>query len=206
MTKVIISRDAFTNIVVSAVEVHAREAMGALLGSRRKNTYFVKEAYGFQSAERKPLQVKMKYFREKRINNCFKYLSRHNVIGDFHSHPGGYEKLTVGDERDIESFGKNFVSILVVLKKTKRIKLWKFNKRDKSISGSIGEKFFVKIKAFEWDEDYEKVFPVKVECPYMKNVNKTIKHYKKMKKKLKKMEKKSKEHEKLKLKLKRMLP
>ncbi len=206
MTKIVISRDAFTNIVVSAVEVHARESMGALLGSRRKNTYFVKEAYGFQSAERKPLQVKMKSFREKRINNCFKYLSRHNVIGDFHSHPGGYDKLSTNDERDIESFGEDFISVLVVMKKSKRTKLWKYNKRDKSISGSIGENFFVKIKAFEWDDEFEKVFSVKVECKHMKNVNKTIKYYKKMKKKLEKMEKTSKAHERLKLKLKRMLP
>ena len=62
------------------------------------------------------------------------------------------------------------VGVRSVNKEMKKHQKWDRHK-DFSVSGTIGNEYFIKISAFEAEKKTKKVFPIKIVCPYLKKVN-----------------------------------
>ena len=126
------------------------------------------DTINYQSAKRGYVEVSVTPNKVKRMNYVLKRVTDLRVIGDFHSHPDGPEYLSDTDYDEIARSGTP-LSVLVVVKKTRKHRRWKVHK-DLSVSGNIGSKFFVKIMAFEFDG--REIYPIKIVCPYVKELNK----------------------------------
>ena len=68
---------------------------------------------------------------------------------------------------------------------------------DESVSGAVGNSFFVKIKVYRVNNK-EKIVPVRIKSECFKEINKRMRDYKKIRKKLGKIEKHRKKREKMK--------
>lgn len=191
-------------LVVGCIETYKKEAFGILAGRRRGKDFVVRHAISYQTATRDYEFTSIDVKREKRINYALKRTSAHKLIGDFHSHAGGFEKLSKSDIKELKEAEPNFVSLLVIINKKKKPILWKYKLEDRSISGSIG-RFRVKIKAFIFNKKKNKIEKLIIKCPYIQKVNKKTKHYEKLKKKYKKVEKESRKKLLMKRKLKKLL-
>jgi proteasome lid subunit RPN8/RPN11 len=163
-----LSEDAFISLVTSCVEVYKKESFGLLLGIMHRKHYMVIDTINYQSAKRGYVEVSVTANKVKRMNYVLKRVTDLRVIGDFHSHPDGPEYLSETDYDEIAKSGTP-LSVLVVVKKTRKRRKWEVHK-DLSVSGNIGSKFFVKILAFEFDG--REIYPIKIICPYIKELNK----------------------------------
>ena len=163
-----LSEDAFISLVTSCVEVYKKESFGILLGIMHRKHYMVIDTINYQSAKRGYVEVSVTANKVKRMNYVLKRVTDLRVIGDFHSHPDGPEYLSETDYDEIAKSGTP-LSVLVVVKKTRKHGKWEIHK-DLSVSGNIGSKFFVKIMAFEFDG--REIYPIKIICPYIKELNK----------------------------------
>ena len=171
-----LSRQAFIDMVTNAVEVYKKESFGILLGVRHKKHYFVSDVIAYQTATNDYETVDVTSFRVNRINFALSHLTNQQVIGDYHSHPQGPDKLSATDVADLFK-GTPSLTCLVSIYKSRRCEPWKRNP-DHSISGGIGGKFFVRISAFEVEHKKNQLRRLKIVCPYMKRINK-LKLYKK---------------------------
>lgn len=205
MPKVFIRNSALVSLIVSSIEVFKKETFGILLGKKQKKDFIVKQAINFQSATRHYDYVAIDKMRENRMNNSLKFITVDKFIGDFHSHSGNYENPSKHDIQDMKEQGPGKVFILIVVKNAKRNFEWIYNSREKSISGSIGKKFFVKIFAFHINEKSEKHEKLIIRAPLIKKLNSFAKHWNKIETKLKKIEKESLKKEFVKKKLKAKL-
>ena len=163
-----LSEDAFISLVTSCVEVYKKESFGLLLGIMHRKHYMVIDTINYQSAKRGYVEVSVTPNKVKRMNYVLKRVTDLRVIGDFHSHPDGPEYLSDTDYDEIAKSGTP-LSVLVVVKKTRKHGKWEVHK-DLSVSGTIGNRFFVKILAFEFDG--REIYPIKIVCPYVKELNK----------------------------------
>ena len=163
-----LSEDAFISLVTSCVEVYKKESFGLLLGIMHRKHYMVIDTINYQSAKRGYVEVSVTANKVKRMNYVLKRVTDLRVIGDFHSHPDGPEYLSETDYDEIAKSGTP-LSVLVVVKKTRKHGKWEVHK-DLSVSGTIGNRFFVKILAFEFDG--REIYPIKIVCPYVKELNK----------------------------------
>jgi len=170
-----ISKNAFIGMIANAIEVYKKECFGILIGTKHKKHYHVTDTIAFQTAKRDYEWVNIKAHRINRINFALSHLSDEQVIGDFHSHPEGPEKLSGAD---IEDLLKHITTLtcLVSIYKTKKCEKWVYCD-DKSVCGSIGSKFFVRIIAYEIDHKKKSIDRIKIVCPYIKIINK-LKLYK----------------------------
>ena len=104
------------------------------------------------------------------MNYALSHLSDEQVIGDFHSHPEGPDKLSPTDKSDLFKH-LTTLTCLVSIYKTKKCEKWKFCD-DKSVCGTIGSKYFVRIIAYEVDQKKKELSRIKVVCPYIRKINK----------------------------------
>lgn len=159
---------AFISMVTSCVEVYKKESFGVLLGKMHKKHYMVIDTINYQSAKRGYVEVTVSDAKVKRMNYVLGCIADFRVIGDFHSHPDGPDHLSETDYEELAEGGTP-LTVLVVVKKSSKIKDWVVNK-DMSISGSVGKRFFVKLMAYEFDG--REIYPIKIVCPYIKKLNK----------------------------------
>ncbi|MBI2146932.1 Mov34/MPN/PAD-1 family protein [Candidatus Woesearchaeota archaeon] len=167
---VTITEAAFSEMVMACLEVYKKESFGILLGEVHKKHYLVTDTYYYQEAKRTYDAVDVKQNRINRINSLLTYFSTSKVIGDFHSHPGGPSVLSGFDKEEI-LHGDTQLAVLVCIWPEKRQIPWRVDK-DLSISGTAAEKYFVKIRAFEADTKANRVYPIKIVCPYLRKFNK----------------------------------
>ena len=164
-----LSRQAFIDLVVSALEVYKKESFGLLIGRVGGSRYFVSDIIPYQSAQRSYEWVNMSSQRINRINFALGHLTKHEVIGDYHSHPQGPDKLSATDVSDLFKGVRGLTCLVSVYKKKSR-EPWRHS--DYSIMGSIGGRFFVRLMAYEVDRKGHIIHRINVVCPYMKRVNK----------------------------------
>ncbi|HLC19397.1 MAG TPA: Mov34/MPN/PAD-1 family protein [Candidatus Nanoarchaeia archaeon] len=164
-----VSRQAFIDLVISALEVYKKEAFGLLIGRTEGSQYFISDIIPYQSAQRSYEWVNMSSQRINRINFALGHLTNHEVIGDYHSHPQGPDKLSATDVSDLFKGARRLTCLLSVYKK-KSCEPWRHE--DYSIMGSIGGRYFVRLMAYEVDRKRGIIHRINVVCPYMKRVNK----------------------------------
>ncbi len=111
----------------------------------------------------------MPQIRVNRINYVLSHLTDFRVIGDFHSHPDYPSKLSPTDKADIKSGGMA-LSVLVVVRKAKR-KAHRWEAKDKTLRGFVGNRFHVEVIAFEHDRKKDRFFRIKIVCPYLRKLN-----------------------------------
>lgn len=171
-----LSRQAFIDMITNAVEVYKKESFGILIGVRHKKHYFVSDVIAYQMATNEYETVDVTTFRVNRINFALSHLTNQKVIGDFHSHPEGPDRLSATDVADLFK-GTPTLTCLVSIYKSRKCEQWKRNP-DNSISGSIGGKFFIRIAAFEVVHKKSQLRRLKIVCPYLKRINKLKLHKK----------------------------
>ena len=164
-----ISSDGFAGLIAKAIEVYKKETFGLLLGRKHKKHYHVTGTYAFQTAERGYEYVNIKANRINRINYALGHVSDRMVIGDFHSHPEGPEKLSPTDRKDLLS-RPTTLTCLVNIYKARKCEKWKFCE-DKSICGTIGSKYFFRIIAYEINHRAKSIDRIKIVCPHLKKIN-----------------------------------
>ena len=169
-----ISRPAFVDLIASALEVYKKEAFGLLIGRKEGARYFISDIIPYQSATRSYEWVNMTSQRINRINFALGHLTNQEVIGDYHSHPQGPDRLSATDVSDLFKGMSGLTCLLSVYKK-KSCHPWEYLD-DNSIAGSIGGKYYVRIIAYDVDRKKGVVHRIKVVCPYMKSVNKLRLH------------------------------
>ncbi|MCK5548728.1 MAG: Mov34/MPN/PAD-1 family protein [Thermoplasmata archaeon] len=109
MRSVILEAGCFTALIASAVEVYSKETTGMLIGKRDRrfirgkltDCVVVQGAYPLQTARKGFGTVmidNLKAFR--RVRRTINYLG-FEFIGEYHSHPGSYARLTMVDEEYI---------------------------------------------------------------------------------------------------------
>ena len=205
MVRVILRKDALAAIVVASIEVFKKESYGLLVGEKRGKRVIVRDAFGFQTAMRDYYSSEVFEFREKRVNYSLKYLTALKLIGDFHSHTNGHSSLSEADKRMLEKTDPGFISLLCSIRKTKREAEWKYSAKKMALSGSIGKKYHVTIRAFVFDEKKGAVKGVPLIFPKKSELDKRLKYFRALEKKFKHARKQEKKAVKRKRKLKKKL-
>tara|TARA_Y100000310_G_scaffold345665_1_gene467970 strand:+ start:26387 stop:26929 length:543 start_codon:yes stop_codon:yes gene_type:complete len=176
LRNVTISERAFVDIIASCIEVYKKETYGFLIGEKHKKHYMIYDAISFQSAKRGYESVNVSTFRINRMNYVFSHLTNLKLVGDFHSHPDFPDKLSETDKKDTKNSGLT-LTLLIIPKQTKKKRHpWKIE--DNNLLGFVGNKYYVKIMAFEYDRKKNKLFQIKIVCPSLKKLNK-LKTFKK---------------------------
>ena len=165
-----LSQQAFIGMITSSIEVYKKECFGLIIGSKHKTYYYAYDALPYQSADRDYESVTLAANRCNKMNHALQYLTTHQVIGDYHSHPEGPDRLSSTDAIDIKEIGGE-LTMLISVRKTTKFQKWQWND-DLSISGTIGKKYKIKIKAFEYAPKHKVIAPIKIVCPYVKKLNK----------------------------------
>jgi len=172
MVHVKFSGSAFVTLIISCIEVYRRESFGIILGHKEKNNFIIKTCLPFQTAKRGYTSTSLALSKEKSINEVLQCLSKDFMVGDFHSHPGKViEYLSEQDKIDMKREKRDFISILVIIKKAKKYKKWGYTKHE-NLAGTVG-KFFVKLKGFQFIKKKGIVRKIKIRCQYIKKLNKT---------------------------------
>ena len=173
MHKVVINEQAFVAMVAAAIEVYEKETYGLLLGTFNKKEYHVKNAIVYQTSTRKVSEVSIWPVREEKVIDAINFLTGYSLLGDFHSH-GDYPKyLSDYDKEDMKDSGERLTMLLIV-EKSKRVRKWKHDKKDKSVHGSINGRYYVTLKAYEYDAHKNKIQKLPIICKYMKKLNEII--------------------------------
>jgi len=161
---------AFIDIVLSSIEIYKKECFGILLGEKHKKHYMVYDVINFLSAKRSYEFVNVPTVRVNRVNYTLSRLTNLRVIGDFHSHPDGPDKLSGLDKKDVKNSGLTLTLLVVVEKMRGKGNRWRI--MDKNLIGDIGNKYHVKIMAFEYDKRKDNVYQIKIVCPFLRKINK----------------------------------
>lgn len=177
MRSVVIEEPAFISMVAAAIEVYNKETCGVLLGKKRKQSYIVKHTVTYQIAERKKSAVTLDSEYEERVNRANYLLGSHRPIGDYHSHIDGPMHLSKCDKKDLQSSGEG-LSLLLVIKKTKKQRRWGYDSKNRRLVGSVGDEFSVSIMAYYYDHIRRRIFKIPLRCTYMKKLNKRLKRQK----------------------------
>ncbi|MBI4173810.1 MAG: Mov34/MPN/PAD-1 family protein [Candidatus Aenigmarchaeota archaeon] len=164
-----ISEQALVQMVTSSIEVYKKEAIGLILGQKHKKHYLAKDAINFQSAKRGYVSVDVPQARINRLNYVLGRLTDSRVIGDFHSHPDFPETLSSTDKEDLKVSGLTLTVLTVVRKAGRKGHDWHI--KDKALSGFVGNRYHVKLLAFEYDKKAGKFFRIKIVCPHLKKLN-----------------------------------
>ncbi len=164
-----ITEQAFVGMIVSAIEVFKKESYGALIGEVHRKHYLVTDSYTYQTAKRNYESVSVLRTRQIRVSRSLGLFTNSKVIGDFHSHPSGPHFLSEWDKKDLLKLCQG-LTILVSLFESNKERKWELNS-DLSISGSVSKKYFVKMSAYEVDRVNQKIYPLKIVCPYLRKFN-----------------------------------
>jgi proteasome lid subunit RPN8/RPN11 len=132
----------FSIMIVSAVEVFAKECLGLLLGTRawhsldRTRRAIVEQVVPFQTAERERDQVSIEKKPEFRCRNMFYKLGPLEPLGNFHSHPDAQPILSEADKECMEI---GDIEVVVGISKKRKSVPWSYNIRKKELSGVLGD-------------------------------------------------------------------
>ena len=162
--RVYLSENAFIDILLSSAEVYKRECLGYLLGYRLEDRFIVEHAFSFQTAARRHKGVIVQDKNHKKIEPILDRFDRLQIIGDFHSHTqfGPTKGLPVPSEEDLKSMKEGQIYLIVALNNNEKTVAWG-EKRDGTISGSVGRLFF-KVSAYFLAGDALK--RAKLHCPF----------------------------------------
>lgn len=174
MNKAVISKDAFIVMVSAAAEVYEKETYGMLFGRKYKKNFLVDYAYPHQSSIRDKEGLYISVRSEQRLLNTLNFFNGYRYIGEFHSHSEGACSFSKHDIIDLKEGGAG-VSFLVSIEKTIKYKKWEYVPKDKRIQGTINKKFLVMIKAYYCDKPGARVRKLKLECDFLKILNKRVK-------------------------------
>lgn len=168
--RLVLRNQAFVNILASSLEVYKKEAYGVLLGRRRGRDYVVRYVFSYQSAKRHYDWVVMDPRRQNRIDQILKCLMDYRYIGDFHSHIDWPAHLSDADKKEMRELGIP-VSILLLVKDASRRARWRFLQSDFSLTGTVGDRYFIKIYAYEYDRHSGKIRKLRIHCPFVHRLN-----------------------------------
>jgi hypothetical protein len=168
---VFLTSDAFISLIVSCIEVYRKEAAGILMGDYvfNSDTYYIKGAIPFQSANRKFSEVEYHIARTQRIRENLE-LCLSDFIGYFHSHPQYFNKEITSElsQADKESMEEGDFEIIVSIKDLKRYSPWVFKKKTMELSGCVGN-YALNISAYSRDgDDFSRH---KIVCPFTNILN-----------------------------------
>jgi len=167
---VTLSKQAFIGMITNSIEVYKKETFGFVLGRKHRNHYFAADTATFQSADRDYEYVNIKANKINRMNYALRHLTNYELIGDYHSHPGGPDRLSNVDVEDLLRKITR-LTFLISIYKTNRCVAWEYSD-DGGVVGTIGSRYLVKIKAYEIDHKERIVHEIKIVCPYIRKINK----------------------------------
>ncbi|MGQ9583382.1 MAG: Mov34/MPN/PAD-1 family protein [Thermoplasmatota archaeon] len=170
MGSVVLRNQAFVNILVSSLEVYKKEAYGVLLGRRSGKDYIVRHAFTYQSARRHYDWVVMEPRRQSRIDRILRYLMDYRFIGDYHSHIDWPDHLSEADKREMRELDIP-ISLLLLVKDARRRARWRFLQSDRSLTGTVGDRYFIKLYAYEYDPRSSKIKKLRILCPFVHRLN-----------------------------------
>jgi proteasome lid subunit RPN8/RPN11 len=173
MADVIVRNEAFVNMLVSSLEVYKKEAYGILLGKRSGSDYIIRQAFTYQSARRHYDWVVIDPRRRNRIDLLLRHLMRYQFIGDYHSHIDWPSHLSNEDKREMREQDIP-LSLLLLVKDARRRSKWRFLASDQSLTGTVADRYFVKLYAFEYDSDQGRIRKLRVKCPLIKRLNRKV--------------------------------
>jgi proteasome lid subunit RPN8/RPN11 len=165
-----LSERALIDIITSSIEVYKKETFGLLLGEKHKKHYMINDVLNFQTAKRGYEWVNVPTMRINRINYVLSHLTDLKVVGDFHSHPDGPARLSGLDKKDTKNSGLTLTVLVVINKIKRKIHGWMIKEND--LVGTIGNKYHVKIIAYEYDKKQDKFHKIKIVCSCLKKMNK----------------------------------
>jgi len=174
MATVIIRNTAFVNMVVSTLEVYKKEAYGVLIGKRQGKDYVIRHAMAYQSAKRHYDWAVMDPARRNRMDLLLKCMLRYRFIGDYHSHIDWPEHLSDADKKEMREESIP-LSLLIFVKDAVRRVRWRYLESDRSLTGTIADRYYVKVYAFEYDPATNRIRKLRVRCPYVQKLNKNVK-------------------------------
>jgi len=170
VVNVILRNSAFVNMLVSTLEVYKKESYGILMGRKRGKDYVVKQAFTYQSAKRHYDWVVMDPRRRNRIDTLLKTIMSYRFLGDYHSHIDWPDHLSDADKKEMKE-QEIPLSLLLLVKDTNRRRKWRFMASDCSLTGTVADRYFVKLYAFEYDPDRKKIRKLRVKCAYIDRLN-----------------------------------
>ncbi len=172
--KVVISEEAFIMMLAGAAEVYDKETYGFLIGRKRKKDFYIQYAVPHQSTRRYDYGVAVTKKHEKKLINTINFFKGYRYIGEFHSHPDSYCKLSKHDIKDMRESGSG-ISVVVAIEESDKYRQWAYDRKDKCLKGSIDEEFFIEIKAYKCDDDSERMLKLRLDCEFIKKLNKRVK-------------------------------
>ena len=167
--KVFLEESAFLGMVLAAIEVFDSETYGILIGTRRKEKIWVRQAVCYQASRRKKREVTICHKRDAMVVRSIYGVSSYHYVGDFHSHPYGTDYLSEYDKKSMQEYGDN-LSILVAVEPAKERQQWEYKKG--VLKGSVGDEFVVTLKAFVYDHTERGVRQVPIHCLYVERLRK----------------------------------
>lgn len=185
MAWLVLRKQAFLSMALAALEVYKLEAFGLLIGRRRGRDVVVDNAVAYQSSKRDYDYVAVSERRARRLDSALNFLSRNALVGDFHSHPDFPDRLSRHDRKELLEGPPGRVSVLVLVRRARRMQQWRRN-RDFSLSGTVGRRHFLKLRAYRVDEDG--IAPMRIACDYTQKLNGFIRRYKAIVKELEHLE------------------
>jgi proteasome lid subunit RPN8/RPN11 len=176
--KVIIGEEAFVMMLAGATEVYDKETYGLLIGKKRKKDYHVQYAVPHQSSRRYSYGVAITHKHEKKLIQAINFLKGYKYLGEFHSHPDSFCKLSKHDIKDMRESGRG-VSVVLAIEPADRYRKWEYDRKDKRLHGTIDDSFYVEIKAYKCHHDGgRRIVKLRLECEFIKKLNKrTLRHF-----------------------------
>jgi len=168
--KVILRNQAFVNMLASTLEVYKKESYGILMGRRQGSDYVVRQAFSYQSAKRHYDWVTVDPRRRNRIDALLQTIMRYRFLGDYHSHIDWPDHLSEADKKEMREQAIP-LSLLILVKDTNRRRKWRFLESDQSLTGTVADRYFVKLYAFEYDPDARRIRKLRVRCNYIHRLN-----------------------------------
>ena len=163
--RVYLSENAFLDLLLSSAEVYKKECLGYLLGYKLEDRFIIEQAFPVQAANRKRRGVVYSRKNHKKIEAILERFNKLQRIGDFHSHTqfGLMKGLPIPSKEDIQEMVQGHVYLIVAINNNEKTLPWG-EKRDGTISGSVGD-FFFKISAHFVNGD-SAVKRAKIHCPF----------------------------------------
>ena len=171
----IIEEQALVALLTAALEVYPKETFGLLVGSVKESRYksfiVLKNALTYQKATRKEREVTIWPSQDAKIRYVINYLSGCKILGEFHSHTCGINYLAPQDIKDMIEDGERF-SLLINVERAKEKERWHYDKKDKSLHGTVNDDYYISIKVYAREYDKKVIRKLKIDCPYIEKLNK----------------------------------
>jgi proteasome lid subunit RPN8/RPN11 len=176
--KAIIKEEAFVMMIAGAAEVYDKETYGLLLGKKRKKDFVLEYAVPHQSSLRYSYGVNIAKKHEKKLIRAINFMKGYRYVGEFHSHPDSFCKLTKEDIHDMRESGRG-ISVVISIEPADRYRKWQYDRKDKKISGTVDDSYYIEMKAYKCHDDGGKrIVKLRLECEFIDKLNKrTLRHF-----------------------------